>query len=349
MKNFIQSLFIIGLIFNICINFGATHFPASKPGTFQECSDVWGVVSKYSDVSTQMNLTRVSRTVGAEPREQLVELRQWIANGGLLISLFGAPSEQDRENLRRLPQWDRGVDQYTFDDYKRLITGFVHLKLDPERTNDLSSKMNETIERIEALSSSEKELLKQYTPEKTPEQLSESFGRRISINPCCCDARFLEKQNEQIEKCVCYVELMDSDLRRITPRILVVAHQFKGSNTLIKLYFAHIELKITSIFWPMKYQKPELRMALISKLKEELVAEKFKGSDLIKCISLFSLLGSWDGVDHASKLLIEQASSLKEYLIVKGFMAIHKNVIIPMVRIGRLVCWLALKAGIVKK
>jgi hypothetical protein len=349
MKNFINTVIVIGLYLNISLLSAVESPPTSVPGKFRECSDVWGVVSEYCDAPTIFSLTRVSSKVGVEPRLQLEELRVWKENGRLLIALFGFATYKDLKKWIKLPRWHKEIDTFTFDEYKQLLTGFVRLSLDPEAVAVLSSNINNCVGQNQTLTSSEKALLGLYLPDKTPKELCEALERSILNGGCHCDARLLEDGQAQFSQCKCRVKLSERDLRRITPRILSYSDQIESIDPFITLLFADIEKKNISLFWPMKYRNPALRRVFASKLKEKLMAERLPGSDVMKSIGLFTLFGFWAEVDQVSKLLIQQSESFKDYLTRRSFLAIHTSVTIPIIRCGRFICWLALKTGLVNK
>lgn len=129
----------------------------------------------------------------------------------------------------------------------RLLTGFVQISLDQEAVAALSSNMQSTIQRNSNLTSSQKEFLGFLLPDKTPDEISENLGLGILNSSSECVAQFLEDRDEQYRQCTCWAKLSDSDLRRITPRILAVANQIEGSNALITLFLAHIEKKLSYV------------------------------------------------------------------------------------------------------
>lgn len=102
------------------------------------------------------------------------------------------------------------------------------------------------------------------------------------------------------------------------------------------------------MFWPTKCPNPELRVALISKLKEKLAAKQYTGSDTFKCMGLFALLGCWDEVDQMSMLAIEQSKPIGDYILKRSFLFLYTAAMMPMLRKARVICWLSLKLGLVK-
>lgn len=348
MRHLIKLVILIGLLVNIDKSYGANRSFGEDTTRCLSMLTVGFTIGEYCDAPTLLSFAQVNSKVGYEPSRQLQELKEWEDNGGLLIGLFGTPQDQDVQYLGKLSQWCKGVSSFTFDDYKRLLTGFVQITLDQEAVAALSSNMQSTIQRNSNLTSSQKEFLGLLLPDKTPDEISENLGRGILNGSCECDAQFLKDRNDQYRQCTCWAKLSDSDLRRITPRILSIADQIESSNTLIKLLLAHIERKNSSIFWPMKYPNPELRVALISKLKEELAAKKYTGSDTFKCMGLFAFLGCWDEVDQLSILAIEQSKSISDYVLKRSFLFLYTSAMMPMLRKARVICWLSLKLGLVK-
>lgn len=344
MKKLLKTLIIIASIFNFGNVCGSSEITS-----FKKCSDVWGVVGEFCDVQTLRTLAQVSSNVGAEPQLQLRDIKKWKDNDGLLIAMFGNPTENDRESFRKIPGRYRNFDAYAYQDVLDLLTGFARVELAPADMTALSNKMEAMIHGHVHLTATDREFLGRFMPDKSIKELCNNLGQGCLIGECQCDARFLEDRSAQHRSCVCIRCLSDSDLRRITPRILRGADQIESFETYIHLYMAHIDKKPSSIFLPMKYPNPNLVELLIKSLRAELNSSRLTGSDRVQLSNLFVLLGCWDDADKALLQVVEGSEFVSEYVAMRVMYAMYENVTKPIIRTGRVVCWLAVKFGLVKK
>jgi hypothetical protein len=343
MKKLLKALLIIGSIFYLGNVNGAI---AETP--FKDCSDVWGVVGEFCDVQTLTVLAQVSSKVAADPKRQLQVIKEWKHRSGVLVAMFGNPTKEDSEFFRKIPGKYQNFDACAYQDVLDLLTGFARGRLTPEELTALSANMKDKIQKHSQLTATDREVLSWFMPDKSVLELSEKLGNGYLSGECQCEARFLTDQSNRFRTCVCFRRLSDSDLRRITPRILNGADQIESSGPLITLYMAHIDKNFKAVFMPMRYSNSELRTLLVQSLKPELDSNRLTGSDRVKLSSLFMLLGYWSEADTALLQVVEESNTVSDYVSMRILYALYQNVTKPIIRTGKVLCWPGIKSGIVK-
>jgi hypothetical protein len=159
MNTFLKTLMVVASIFYVENVDGAIERTPSEM-----CADAWGVVGEYcDDAQTLASLAKVSLRSGAGVRRQLAQLKSWKDHGGLLVALFGNPSERDAECYSRIKRANSDLNVMGAEEIKKILLSFVQIP-NVELRRQLSEAIQGYIEGRADLSARAKHQLKMLLP-----------------------------------------------------------------------------------------------------------------------------------------------------------------------------------------
>lgn len=321
-----------------------------NPGTFGQVSNIGAVISSFLPVGEISNVAGVSKGwaygAGVEFKQVVRELKDWKDGGGLIITVFGNPTNEDMSNLWRLK--DSGLIDFNQLGYQHIVSLFIeYIRIngaDADELDRLSASARTAIDAHPNLTGSQKNLLVEVLLPNIP--LNEvRLSQGYLSGGCQCDARHLEDRRGQYSRCQCFCRLSNDDLRRLTPRFIARADEVTSSENFITLYVAHNETMTWRVFFkPMDYPNAEVLRLLEQKLTEELNSGRITGTDLMKLTGLFSMLKNWERAEQSMEKFVAEQDSFKMWLQANLMKQCFFGITKPLIQYGTTIPWVASKA-----
>lgn len=290
-----------------------------------DCSDR---IIGFLDLKSVGNLSQVSKKWNDGVHPVIADAKQWVEAGGLLRALFLADSEKaDKDRLSLFEKWEKLPEEFSFQDFLDLLTGFVSLDVDAESLEALTAELLRGVGGNPTLTPAQREFLSMWMPNKDVSEMAGNLSTRIMTGACECG------KGVYSAACTCWSGLSLQDLRHITPRLLNERDEIADSEPLIILNSAFFSanpwliLLMPASLHPM----PELRVVLILKLQEELAADKYSGIDLIKMGILFLMLERGEEADESFFKFVRRSEGYLEYLAFGFFYGMYKVTFKPFV------------------
>lgn len=183
-KRKVNMRFISKLIVSVAVAAGVScSVNGVCPKDFPLCGDVVGHIASFLDVKSIHSLASVNKTGAFGTQYDLNQLKEWKDGGGLLIALYGAPTDNDRFMLKKFPSivHEGEGESYSYDELLKLLTSYVRIR-DEAMIPLISDNMRQEIETNARLSDWEKRAIQYFLPDADIENLSYLFGGRTWVN-----------------------------------------------------------------------------------------------------------------------------------------------------------------------